>query len=297
MGAADAKAGGPGSLVLVKLGGSLITDKTSPRTAREDVIRRLAEEIAEARRELSVQLIVGHGSGSFGHAAASRYDLRGTIATDEQKTGVAATQAAAADLHRIVVQALLEAGARPFSAAPSSFLMTDDGHTAACSEEPILRALDLGLTPVVYGDVVMDRTRGAAIASTEAVLQELARRVVAVGRYRLRTALWLGETGGILDGEGRTVAEVTGDNLEEVRAGLGAPRGTDVTGGMDLRLATAWELAGQGIESWIFDGRRAGALLAALLAALEGAAKGSPHGDLVGTKVPARHPSRPRRVL
>ena len=60
-------------LTFLKLGGSLITDKDSPHTARPEILRRLAEEIAAARQHNpAMQLIIGHGSGSFGHMPAKK---------------------------------------------------------------------------------------------------------------------------------------------------------------------------------------------------------------------------------
>ena len=61
--------------MLLKLGGSVITDKTQPFTARTDVIERLAREIKNALDERGddLQLIIGHGAGSFGHPLAEKY--------------------------------------------------------------------------------------------------------------------------------------------------------------------------------------------------------------------------------
>ena len=71
----------------------------------------------------------------------------------------------------------------------------------------------------------------------------------------MRRALWLGVTAGILDSDGMTIPRVDRGNLAEVRRMIGATAGTDVTGGMLLRLETARWLARRGIESWIVDGR------------------------------------------
>jgi isopentenyl phosphate kinase len=53
-------------LVFLKLGGSLITDKTRPYTPRLDILALLAEQIAAA----NVRMVLGHGSGSCWHTAA-----------------------------------------------------------------------------------------------------------------------------------------------------------------------------------------------------------------------------------
>lgn len=250
-------------VLLVKLGGSLITEKAREETARDADIARLAAEIAEAAASLPDQIVLGHGSGSFGHAAAHRSGIARGFRSPEQLHGIAETQASAAALHRRVVAALLEAGLSPFSLAPSSWVTTAGGAPAAWHGEPLLRALDLGLLPVVYGDVILDRGQGVAILSTEGVLELAAGHLLSEGRS-IRRALWCGETDGLYDRLGATVPRLSADvEASEVEA-LGAPAGTDVTGGMRLRLETALRLARRGIPSLLLNGRTPGALLAAL---------------------------------
>lgn len=250
-------------LTLVKLGGSLITDKRRPGVARRKVIRRLAEEITEAAGRRRGRLLVGHGSGSFGHPAAARHGVHRGVARRRRLAGVAETQARAAALHRLVVDALLAAGAAPFSLAPSSFMSAAAGRPVGLALEPLERALELGLLPVTYGDVVLDRRQGTAICSTETVFRALVAALRRRGQPVTRV-LWLGETEGVLDGEGRLVPVVTRADLRRVVAAAGAAAGTDVTGGMRHRLETAAGLARQGVESWILDGLAPGRLTLAL---------------------------------
>src|SRR5262245_34803742 len=96
--------------ILLKLGGSLITDKRRPGVARPEVITRLAEEVARAARG-PARLVVGHGSGSFGHVAAARYHLAKGLRETGQLPGVSRTQARAGQLNRRVLAALRLAGA------------------------------------------------------------------------------------------------------------------------------------------------------------------------------------------
>ncbi len=249
-------------LTLVKLGGSLITDKRRPGRARRQVIARLAGEVAAAAAAAGPgRLIVGHGSGSFGHPAAARHGVdRGD---GGGPAGVAETQARAAALHRLVVDALLEAGAAPFSLAPSSFMAASAGRPVGLSLEPLLLALDRSLLPVTYGDVVLDRRQGATICSTETVFDALIRALARRGRPVGRV-LWLGETEGVWDAGGQLVEEITRANLPRVLAAAGAAAGTDVTGGMRHRLEAAAALARRGVESWILDGLAPGRLARAL---------------------------------
>ena len=248
-------------ITLVKLGGSLITDKTRPESPRTDVIGRLAGEIARARRP--GQLIVGHGSGSFGHVAARRYGLAQGIRGEDQLPGVPLTQERAAALHRIVTAALAAAGALPFSIAPSSCVVSAAGRPVAFADEPLRLALGGGLLPVVYGDVVTDREWGVSICSTERLFDLLARRLPESG-LPIRRVLWLGETDGVRDDAGRTIPRISADTFREAAQAIGAPAGVDVTGGMLHRVETALGLARLGIPSLILNGLVPGALERAL---------------------------------
>jgi isopentenyl phosphate kinase len=250
-------------LLLLKLGGSLITEKAREETPRREVIDRLAGEIARAMTGAPFRLVVAHGSGSFGHVAARRHGIgQGPLATD-QLAGASRTQERAAALHQIVAAALIEAGARPFSLAPSSCVVAAAGRPVAIAEEPLLLALERGLLPVLYGDVVLDREWGASICSTERLFGLLAPRLRSSGLL-IRGAIWLGETDGLWDVDGRTVPRVTADSFPAALQAIGAPAGTDVTGGMRHRLETALELARLGIPSLLANGLTPGLLERAL---------------------------------
>src|SRR3954471_15145875 len=240
-------------LILLKLGGSLITEKARPETPRREAIARLAKEIARAAQDSSFRLIVGHGSGSFGHVAARESGIAAGLRSADQLPGVSRTQERAAALHRIVIEALLEAGALPYSIAPSSCLIADGGRPAGFSAEPLLLALDRGLLPVLYGDVVMDRAWGVSICSTERLFETLARTLLDQG-CTIRRALWLGETDGLYDAAGKTVPRISAGDLERAAGAIGAPAGTDVTGGMLHRVETALALARLGIPSLLANG-------------------------------------------
>ncbi len=252
-------------LTLIKLGGSLITDKRGEASSRDAVIERLAGELADAlQQETQQRIVLGHGSGSFGHVAAKRAGLSASQPWQgEDPNGISETQAQAAELHRRVLAALRTAGAPAYSQSPSSLLVQRAGRPLRGTLEPLTRALDLHLLPVIYGDVVMDEDWGASICSTEAAMGFVVRRLRR-RKIPIRRLLWLGETDGIWGATGETIPRIDGSNYRVVLKSLGEAAGTDVTGGMRLRLSTAWSLARLGINSWIVDGRREGLLGQAL---------------------------------
>lgn len=256
-------------VVLVKLGGSLITDKETARTARDAVIGRLAVELAGAIAEgpqaggPPFRVVVGHGSGSFGHVSADEYGIATGVETRRQVEGVAVTQDEAATLHRLVIRALRSAGASPYSIAPASCFVAEGGRPLVLALEPLERSIALGLLPVVFGDVVMDRDRGASILSTESLFLALSRS--RTPRLPITRAIWLGVTDGIYDETGETVRHLDRERAPTLAGAMRGVAGVDVTGGMRHRMETALALADLGVGSVIANGRRPGLLRDALV--------------------------------
>lgn len=245
-------------VLLVKLGGSLVTDKGAVAKARSAVIARLAEECARGLAGRRTRVIIGHGSGSFGHAAAAAHGIDGRSSRRHPPVAIAAVQDAAHELHRKIVSALRSAGVPTFSTPPSACGLGADGAVRRMgpSPAPWLVALERGLVPVTCGDVVLGSDGSATICSTEAVLEAMARRLMALGNG-VRRALWMGVTDGILADDGQPI-DVLGPS--GAVASAGESDATDVTGGMRLRVDATRRLARKGVESWILDGRKAGVL-------------------------------------
>ncbi|MEM3030558.1 MAG: isopentenyl phosphate kinase [Candidatus Micrarchaeia archaeon] len=246
------------SLVFVKLGGSLITDKTRPYTPRVEVIERLARELAGSLRQKRLRVLVGHGSGSFAHTSAAKYGITEGMRGKRGLQGFARVHHDAARLNHIVTHALLDAGVPAVPVPPCASAVAHARSLAAWPHEPLLRFLNAGLVPVVYGDVVLDLSQGAAVLSTEALFAYLAPRL------HPARVLVLGETDGVLDSRGRTVPEITRANHAKLLPLLGGARGTDVTGGMRTKVAALLAIADVA-PCAIINGLREGALEKALL--------------------------------
>ena len=245
---------------LAKFGGGLITDKTRPEVSRPEVIGTLAAAFAEARATSDCSWVLGHGSGSFGHQAARGSILAGSTdssvracSTDADRMAVARTADAAARLHRILFEALVEASVPCFSWLVSS-VATGLSEPSSIGGAGVRRLLEEGLVPLTMGDVVVGGPGGTEIWSTERVLSLLVADLIR-HEWRVERVLWFGNTDGILDSEGATLDQVGAEDLERVRRLAGDSDGVDVTGGMRLRLETCAALAERGVESWILDGR------------------------------------------
>jgi isopentenyl phosphate kinase len=257
-----------GERIFLKLGGSLITDKTREQTSRLDVIRRLVREIrqaTDARPEL--ELLIGHGSGSYGHFVGQRYRTREGIVNDESWRGYAETGAVAARLNRQVTDALLEAGLPVLAVQPSASALCRDGDLLRLEVRPIVTALENGLIPLVYGDVALDEVRGCTIISTEEIFCYLTRLL------RPQRIILAGVVDGVYDHDplreptARPIAEISPANYAQVAQNLSGSHGVDVTGGMSSKVRQMATLARRvpGLVVHLTTGKEPGRLRQVLL--------------------------------
>ena len=248
------------NLIFLKLGGSLITDKNAPGRAYFDTITRLASEIASALRQApGTRFLVGHGSGSFGHATARKYNTQEGVATESDWRGFADVWLQASNLNRFVITALHAVGLSAVTFPPSAMLLSQGKKVHTWDTTPIQRALSAGLLPVVYGDVIFDTELGGTIFSTEMVFAHLAQvfnphRVLIAG---IEAGVWA-------DYHARTglIPEITPENFPTISQGLGGSHSVDVTGGMQTKVFEMLQLAEQfpGMKIHIFSGQVPGAI-------------------------------------
>ncbi len=216
-------------LVLLKLGGSAITDKTRAATPRLDVIRAAAQAVRRAlAARPGLKLLLGHGSGSFGHFAADQFGF----GRPGNWRAYAETGAAAARLNRLVTDLFLEEGLPIVSFQPSASARCRDGELVSLAVEPIREALAHALIPLVYGDVALDETREMSIASTEKIFAYLAERLQPARLVYATAVNGIFTADPALEPGAPRVPEITPSNFAAIKAGVRGARGVDVTGGM-----------------------------------------------------------------
>jgi isopentenyl phosphate kinase len=253
-------------LVFLKLGGSLITDKRSAETARPALISRVGQEIAAAlRARPDLRLVLGHGSGSYGHVVAAKYQVRKGHLTNW--LGYAETSAAAQRLNRLVTDSLLAEGVPATALQPSASARCIDGELEHLATEPLTELLQHSLVPLMYGDVALDTVRGCTIISTEQIFVYLARAL------QPQRIIMVGEVAGVFTGDPqreaivRLVPEISHANYAQVEHMLSSSFGVDVTGGMLGKVRTLYQLVCEQptLTVHIITGRRAGLVQAVLL--------------------------------
>ncbi len=249
-------------LVFLKLGGSLITDKRVENSFRENVAARVAAEVSSAIQQAeALQLLIGHGSGSFGHVVAKRFQTMQGVHTSEEWRGFAQVATVAAELNYLMARTLQAAGVPVWRFQPSASALSRDGILVEMAYAPISHALSHGLIPLVYGDVALDDRRGGTIVSTETVFFYLARQLP------VNQIFLLGEVDGVYDEHGMVIPRITPATLSAVEQALGGSSGTDVTGGMETKVRDMLALTQTvpNLSIRIFNGNTPGLIEAALL--------------------------------
>lgn len=242
---------------LVKLGGSVITDKRRVTTLRPVALRRLAGEIARSGREV----IVVHGAGSFGHIKAARHRLHEGYLDDRQLPAVSEVQRDVRRLDLAVVDALRDAGLSPVSLPPSAIARLDDGALASVDLDVFHRYRDLGFTPVTFGDVVLDARRWFSICSGDLLMLALAEA------FHPETAVFVADVDGVYTADPKRVPaakllrQVGPGTVQRIDA---AGDAHDVTGGLAGKLERMVAVARHADRCLLVNGLKKGRLLAAL---------------------------------
>ncbi len=211
-------------VIVIKIGGALITDKRKPFSLRHNVLQRLAKEIALAYKECCREMVVIHGGGSYGHFVVHEYGF------NLEGEGFYMTVKYMRELNQIFVDYLHSAGIPAIPVDTHAIALRRGEHlylfldTVACM-------IRKGLIPVLYGDAIVGEVN--SVLSGDEIAWFIAREL---GAERLVFAT---EVAGIFDRDpsapgARLINELKLSDVEKLS--LGASKGIDVTGGMSTKL-------------------------------------------------------------
>lgn len=251
-------------LLLIKLGGSVITDKSKTLTPRMDVIKRLGEEILSAQKLSKIKILLSHGQGSYAHIPASKYQIQKGLVNKNSIKGFAITADMATWPNRILIKEFVKLGIPAVSFSPLSFVFSNNQKLDDMSTKQIEKALEIGILPVIYGDVIMDSKMGFCIYSGEKTLDLLALKLSK--KYKIEKIIMAGDTNGVYDEDGKTITKITPQSFESIKKNLGGSKSTDVTGGMLHKVEESLELVRKlDTKVYILSGLISGNLKKAIL--------------------------------
>jgi len=248
--------------IILKIGGSVITDKNGELAARTEVINRLSEEIQKANVE---NLIIVHGGGSFGHPTAQKYGIKDGLKEDAQKVGFAETHHVMTVLNGLVMDALVWHNVPAVSVTPSSCMITENGRIKFFEDTILKMLLKMGFAPVLYGDATLDEKMGFTVLSGDQIVSHLARKFNA---HKIVIGV---DTDGLYDADpkvaknARLYAHLTLEELKKIKDKLGKSTAADVTGGMLGKITELIPAIEQGIPVTIANAAKPNRIYKALM--------------------------------
>lgn len=240
-------------IILIKLGGSLITHKNKAFSIRNVELRKITKEIKEILNIRSrYQIILANGAGSFGHFLAKKYKTTKGIIDDGY--GFCIEQDGDKKLNQIIIEYLLKEKIKCASFHPSSLMISSGGKLKEIFLDSLVASLNLDIMPVLYGAVIYDLNKGCHIFSTEDLFDILVNEL-SKKRFKVDKVIHLTTVNGVLDRDNKIIPKVTRTNYSKIKKNLFATYGHDVTGGMKHKIERSLELAKKNIKTYIVNGR------------------------------------------
>jgi isopentenyl phosphate kinase len=240
------------NLVILKLGGSVITDKKNNRKKiNKNNLERISKEITEAMSKKGFSLIIVHGVGSYGHVIAKKFNLSNGYKNKHQIQAVAELYCDLKELNLEVIKTIKSRGMDVIPFQQSSAWKSHNKEISNPNLDVIKNYLALGFTPVLHGDLMTDDKLGFSVLSGDKIVYYLARKLKA------RRVILGTDIDGVFDADpninkkAKLMKIVNSKNINNLL--IGKSIAMDVTGGMSGKVKELLKLAELGIESEIIN--------------------------------------------
>ncbi len=234
--------------MILKLGGSLITNKDIPLSANENNLGKIAKAIHESGLPAKNRgLILVHGGGSFGHYFAKKFNLS-TERDRIKPLGISWTAEAMLKLHVIVVESLLSDGIATETIPPSELVDPKLLTVSERGRRHLESSLANGLIPITFGYVALDGNK-AFIVSGDSICKALAESMP------VERVLFAMDVDGIyptFNLKGRIITKLSGFDGVNTKLRL-----YDVTGGLRSKLDVGLQIHKLGSQVFYVNGTKA----------------------------------------
>ncbi len=251
-------------LIIIKLGGSVITQKKSNlKKINRKKLERLSGEIASALRKRKFSLIIVHGVGTFGHVIAKKFHLKDGYKSESQIKAVSQLRCDLEKLNYEVIKSLRDKGVNCVDIHPSSFMKFENGEVEYINTTVIRKNIELGFVPVLHGDILIDEYKGFGIISGDGIICELS-KALCPSKIIMGT-----DIDGVFDSDpkvrknAKLIREINNKTIKNIS--IGESTAIDVTGGMKGKIKELIKLADCGAEIYIINILKPGILEKCLL--------------------------------
>lgn len=226
-------------MILIKLGGSIITNKEKPLSTRKKTI----EGIAKALKKINEPIIIVHGGGSFGHFWSVKYDMH-TKPAKYNTRGVAVVKNSMVELNKIILDIFLKNQLNPYCLPPTDFMKGNRPIRTKIQE--IKKIANSKLIPITYGDALWYGNGKSYILSGDKIMTVLAKVL------RPRLTIFVMDVDGIYSNLKKKdlIYELKGNNL------IISENKMDVTGGMRRKIEEATKISEMKLKVFFVNGNK-----------------------------------------
>jgi isopentenyl phosphate kinase len=267
-------------MIIIKFGGSVITDKSKTCTYNNILTKQLLDELANFYDNLNLnrahkttgsicrdlnnefKIVIVHGAGSFGHIKAKEYRLNEGYQEDSQYLGVSEVSRDVRELNLLFINDILSYCFPVISIPPYTVIKNDNKTISHFEFESFTNTLDMNNIPVTFGDVVVDNSLKFSICSGDSIIQHLAQE------FNPTHVIFITNVDGLctnnpVNEDAELISHLTENTFRSAFTDQNI--NPDVTGGIFLKGKIALTLAKNGIKSYIINGTKPGRFTSALL--------------------------------
>ena len=259
-------------IIIIKLGGSILTDKNTPYSMRNKVIDSLISQISDYYRTSNQpKLIIIHGAGSFGHPIANSFSIQNGLNQNipNQILGLTKTHQSVKKLNTKIVDDLLNRDMPVLSLTTSSVFVQEDSGLKFTGIKQIESLLDLGMIPILYGDILLHVSKNFSIISGDRVIFEICKSFISSvdTNYKVDKIIFCFDQDGIIISKNEKDSEVI-QNIKSKDMDLlslkNYENSIDVTGNIRGKLQEIKKICELGIPVQLLNGQKPNLLIKAL---------------------------------
>src|SRR5574342_451095 len=226
-------------MILIKLGGSIITNKQKPLTPNLLAINKISFQL----KKINEPIIVVHGGGSFGHYWSVRYNMH-TKPAEYNRKGISIVKNSMVELNKIILDSFLKYDLNPYCLPPVDFMVRNKPDLKKIRE--IAKIAKAGLIPVSYGDIIWHGKNKFYILSGDRIMGILSKIL------KPRLAIFVLNVDGVYSDmkTKKLLYEIKKEKTSVSEVEM------DVTGGMNRKIKEAVAISKNGINVFLVNGNK-----------------------------------------